>query len=64
MTNWELFKSLSYIDANTLSGAEALQVAAPVSHGKGRTRALLIAAVITLSLLLVGCAVAYAAGWF
>ena len=64
MTNWELFKSLSYIDANTLSGAEALQVPAPVSHRKGRTRALLIAAVITLSLLLVGCAVAYAAGWF
>lgn len=64
MTNWELFKSLSYIDSKNLSGAEALQAAAPVSRGKRRTRVLLIAAVITLSLLLVGCAVAYAAGWF
>lgn len=64
MTNWELFKSLSYIDSKNLSGAEALQTTAPVSHGKRWTHPLLIAAVIALSLLLVGCAVAYAAGWF
>lgn len=64
MTNWELFKSLSYIDSKNLSGAEALQAAAPASHEKRWTHALLIAAAVTLSLLLVGCAVAYAAGWF
>ncbi len=64
MTNLELFRTFSYIDPRNLSGAEALQAAVPVSRGKRRTRALLIAAVITLSLLLVGCAVAYASGWF
>ena len=64
MTNWELFRALNYASAENLSDAEALQSAAPTPHRKAGKHFLLIAAVITLAALLVGCAVAYANGWF
>ena len=62
MTNLELFTALGGISAENLSGAEELQNK-PCVRKKRKTqikRAVLIAAVIALALLLVGCAVAYA----
>lgn len=57
MTAWELFQGMSAVSPQNLKEAEALQMA---SHTKRkRTRLLLIAAVIALMLLLVGCAVVY-----
>lgn len=61
MTNFELFKALGYISAGNLSGAEQLQTAPrAVTRGKSWKRPVLIAAVIALALLLVGCSVAVA----
>lgn len=60
MTNLELFTALGGISAENLSGAEELQTS-PVVLIKGRMkgkRAALVAAVIGLTLLLLGCAVA------
>lgn len=62
MTSLELFTALGGISSENLSGAEELQNQ-PCIHKKRKTqmnRAVLIAAVIALTLLLVGCAVAYA----
>lgn len=60
MTNLELFTALTGISAENLSGAEELQRKAVVpTKGKMKgKRAVLVAAVIGLTLLLVGCAVA------
>lgn len=57
MTSFELFKSLSDVSNETLSGMEALQMkpCTPLPRRKPVTRALLIAAMISLLLLLVGC---------
>ena len=67
MTNLELLTALGGISAENLFGAEALQ-SKPCVRANGKMkmkRAVLIAAVIALTLLLVGCAVAaYANGWF
>lgn len=67
MTNFELFKALGYISAGNLSGAEQMQTAPRAEvRRKSWRRPLLIAAVIALALLLVGCAVVYAvseSGW-
>lgn len=61
MTNFELFKTLGYISAGNLSGAEQLQTAPRAAmHRKSWKRPVLIAAVIALALLLVGCSVAVA----
>ena len=61
MTNFELFKALGCISAGNLSGAEQLQTASHVEvRRKSWKRPLLIAAVIALALLLVGCSVAVA----
>ena len=59
MTNLELFCVLSHISAENLSDAEALQGDIPFSRPKTRMRFFLIAALIALTLLLVGCAVVY-----
>ena len=62
MTSLELFTALGGISSENLSGAEELQNK-PCVRKKRKTqikRAVLIAAVIALALLLVGCAVAYA----
>lgn len=64
MTNLELFRALSYVGAENLSGAEALQGDTLAPRRKTGAHLFLIAAAITLSLLLVGCAVAYSSGWF
>ena len=67
MTNLELFTALGGISAENLFGAEELQSKPWVrANGKMKMkRAVLIAAVIALTLLLVGCAVAaYANDWF
>ena len=66
MTNLELFMALGNISSENLSGAEELQNKPCVrtNHKMQMKRAVLIAAVIALTLLLVGCAVAYANGWF
>ena len=67
MTNLELLTALGGISAENLFGAEELQ-SKPCVRANGKMkmkRAVLIAAVIALALLLVGCAVAaYANGWF
>ena len=67
MTNVELLTALGGISAENLFGAEELQ-SKPCVRANGKMkmkRAVLIAAVIALTLLLVGCAVAaYANGWF
>ena len=67
MTNLELLTALGGISVEHLSGAEELQ-SKPCVRANGKMkmkRAVLIAAVIALTLLLVGCAVAaYANGWF
>ena len=62
MTNLELFCALNHISAENLSDAEALQGDVPFSRPKTRKRFFLIAALIALTLLLVGCAVAYSSG--
>ena len=61
MTNLELFKALGGIRSEHLTGAEELQNKPYVrtNHKMQMKRAVLIAAVIALTLLLVGCAVAY-----
>lgn len=64
MTNLELLRALSYVSAENLAGAEALQGDTPAPRRKMGPRLFLIAAAIALSLLLVGCAVAYSSGWF
>lgn len=66
MTNLELFAALGGISAENLSGAEKLQSRPNVrTNRKTHTkRAALAAAIIAMALLLVGCAVAYASGWF
>lgn len=66
MTNLELLTALGGISVEHLSGAEELQ-SKPCVRANGKMkmkRAVLIAAVVALTLLLVGCAVAYANGWF
>lgn len=66
MTNLELFTALSGISSENLSGAEDLQNKPCVrkSRKMNMKRAVLTAALIALMLLLVGCAMAYANGWF
>ncbi len=61
MTNLELFTALGGISSENLSGAEELQNKPCVrtNHKMQMKRAVLIAAVIALILLLVGCTVAY-----
>lgn len=61
MTNLELFIILGGISMENLSGAEELQRKPPVHTGKKNPmrRAVLIAAAVALTLLLVGCAVVY-----
>ena len=61
MTNLELFTALGGISSENLSGAEELQNKPCVrtNHKMQMKRAVLIAAVIALMLLLVGCTVAY-----
>ena len=61
MTNLELFKALGGIRSEHLTGAEELQNKPYVrtNHKMQMKRAVLIAAVIALTLLLVGCAVVY-----
>ena len=61
MTSFQLFKGLTDIDSELLESIEQLDF-----RNRKRIpakRILLIAAIIALMLLLVGCAVAYAAGW-
>ncbi len=60
MTNLELFIALGDISPENLSGAEALQKMPFVHQNKNIKRAILIAAVIALSLLLAGCGIVYA----
>ena len=64
MTNLELFRALSYVSAENLAGAEALQGDTLAPRRKTGAQLLLIAAAIALALLLVGCAVVYSSGWF
>lgn len=61
MTNLELFTALGSVSSENLSGAEELQNKPCVrtNHKMQMKRAVLIAAVIVLTLLLVGCAVIY-----
>lgn len=61
MTNLELFIALGGISAENLSGAEELQRNPPAHTGRKppMRRAVLIAAAVALTLLLVGCAVVY-----
>lgn len=61
MTNLELLRALGGVSTENLAGAEKLQwpEAVPVKHKIPVKRALLIAAVIVLLLLLVGCAAVY-----
>ena len=62
MTNLELFKALSYVSSDNLSGAEELQntTHVRVSRKRPMKQAVLIAALIALWLLLMGCAIIYA----
>ena len=65
MNGKELFLGLSYINRKYIEEAEKDTVSSFSGKKRGRLRRpLLIAAVIALTLLLVGCAVAYANGWF
>ncbi len=65
MNGKELFLGLSYINRKYIEEAEKDTVSSFSAKKRGRLRRpLLIAAVIALTLLLVGCAVAYANGWF
>ena len=58
MTNWELFQAIGSVSAANLTEAEERQQGAR-SRRLTPKRMLLIAAAITLALLLVGCAVVY-----
>lgn len=62
MTNLELFKALSNVSSDNLSGAEELQntTHVRVSCKRPMKQAVLIAALIALWLLLMGCAIIYA----
>lgn len=65
MNGKELFLGLSYINRKYIEEAEKDTVSSFSAKKRSRLRSpLLIAAVIALTLLLVGCAVAYANGWF
>ena len=65
MNGKELFLGLSYINRKYIEEAEKDTVSSFSAKKRSRLRSpLLIAAVIALTLLLVGCAVAYASGWF
>lgn len=65
MSGKELFLGLSYINRKYIEEAEKDTVSSFSAKKRSRLRSpLLIAAVIALTLLLVGCAVAYANGWF
>lgn len=61
MTSMQLFQGFSGVDAELLANVEQPPVRKRAPAGK---RIWLIAAIIALALLLVGCAVAYASGWF
>ena len=63
MTGKDLFIALGNISPKYYDEAENDTIASSQGH-KSLRRPLLIAAVIALTLLLVGCAVAYANGWF
>ena len=63
MTGKDLFIALGNISQKYYDEAENDTIASSQGH-KSFRRPLLIAAVIALTLLLVGCAVAYANGWF
>lgn len=63
MTGRDLFIALGNISQKYYDEAENDTIASSQGH-KSFRRPLLIAAVIALTLLLVGCAVAYANGWF
>ena len=58
MTNLELFKALSNVSTGNLSGAEELQntTYVRVSRKRPTKQAVLIAAIISLMLFLMGCA--------
>ncbi len=60
MTSFQLFKSLSGIDGELLARVEAQKPPKRLP----RKRLWLIAAAVVLALALVGCAIAYAGGWF
>ena len=66
MTSFQLLKGLTGIDSELLVGAEQQAFASKVTQNKAQSKHLsgkkvwLIAAVIVLTMLLVGCAVAYA----
>ena len=65
MNGKELLLGLSYISRKYIEEAEKDTVSSFSAKKRSRLRSpLLIAAVIALTLLLVGCAVAYANGWF
>lgn len=59
MTNVELFKALGDISSENLFGAEQLQNNIRIDHKRPMKRAVLIAAVIALTALLVGCAAVF-----
>lgn len=59
MTDLELLQALGHISTEALSGAENLQLAPKKSRKKPLQRGLLIAALISLMLFLVSCAMAY-----
>ena len=61
MTSFQLFKGLTDIDPELLESIEQLDFRKRT--GLPAKRICLMAAIIALMLLLVGCAVAYAAGW-
>lgn len=61
MTSMELFRALGGVSTENLAGAEKLQRAevVPLKHKPSVKRAVLVAAVIALLMLLVGCAAVY-----
>ena len=61
MTSFQLFKGLTDIDPEILESIERQRV--QKRTGLPAKRIFLVAAIIALTLLLVGCAVAYANGW-
>ena len=70
MTSFQLLKGLTEIDSEFLVSVEQQTNAPKTKWSKSQSKHLsgkriwLIAAVIVLAMLLVGCAVAYASGWF
>lgn len=70
MTSFQLLKGLTGIDSEFLVSVEQQTNASKTKWSKSQSKHLsgkkiwLIAAVIVLAMLLVGCAVAYASGWF